>query len=132
MQSVRQWLKLIIQKCETWYCHIRGEATDAEMQAWYEEQKRQQAQFELEEAELTESHRQYELEKEHWKAEDLAREEKYAHPYSLNEPDEEQLERDRLEELDREQEHHQYSCPWCGSRWSNGRCRACDRAFGRD
>lgn len=128
----KQFLKMI-QKCGAWYCHvIYSEATQADIDEWFEEQERQHAEEEAEGAKRLADYIQLQ---ELAIADKHSEEEEYVR---LEEEDrkfhEEWAEREKLNEMLRnEQEEDRYRCPLCGTRWvSFGRCKACDRAFGRD
>lgn len=133
MQSVYEWFLKIVQNCNTWYNHfILSEATKAEVDEWYEEQERQRAE---EEADRAMWLADYIQQQEQALKDGLAEEEEYARQKEEDLKFQEKLEeREKLNELLRnEQEEDRAHCPLCGTRWvSFGRCKPCDRAFGRD
>jgi len=133
MQSVYEWFVKIIQKFKTWYYHfILSEATKAEIDEWFEEQERQRAEEEADEAMWLADYTQ---QQEQVLADKIAEEEEYALRDEEDRKFEKEFEeRERLIELLRnEQEEDRYRCPLCGTRWlSLGRCKPCDRACGHD
>lgn len=133
MQVVYQWFLKIIQKCKTWYCHlILSEATKAEVDEWCDEQERQHAKEEANEAMWLADYIQ---QQEQVLADKQAEEEECERQNDEGLKFQKELEeREELKELLRnEQEEDRYRCPLCGTRWvSFGRCKPCDRAFGHD
>ena len=130
MQIVYQWFLKIIQTCETWYYHFI--ISEAEINEWCEEQERKRAEEDAEEARCLAD---YIRQQEQDIADKLAEEEEYARQREEDLKFEQEFE--ELEELRRqrlkEQEENEYRCPLCGTPWSLfGRCKPCDRAFGRD
>lgn len=128
MRNVCKWFQIAIQKCQSWY-YFHPFHADAEERWW----EKCQQQWVEDERLYTEFVAQCELEDDRGRA----KEEEYAEHRRKRDLElrEEQAERERLDEIEdceREEEYNQYYCPLCGSRWSNGRCKACDRAFGRD
>jgi hypothetical protein len=132
MQSVYEWFLKIFQNCKTWYYHfVLSEATKAEVDEWYREQERERAEEEANEAMWLADYIQ---QQEQVLADRLA-EEEYARQEEENRKYHEEVEeREKLNELLRnEQEEDRYRCPLCDTPWvSFGRCKPCDRAFGRD
>ncbi len=108
----------MIKKLNTWYCHtILRSATEAEILEWYKEEELRRSEDEA--AWLADQHQQNEM----WRADE-------------DTPDlpETQEDEDLLHErsmTDHEEDRSQ--CPLCGTPWVHyGRCKPCDRAFGRD
>ena len=127
MQNVRKCFQVIIEKCTRWYYHsILSEATKAEIEEWYEEQRRLRTEEEAMEAKWLAEYIQQGNETE---VENDVRKQ----GVDILENSDSSYERSMTEyEEDRSQEDRSH-CPLCGTPWAYyGRCKPCDRAFGRD
>ncbi len=132
MLIVHKWFKTINEMFETWFCHMRGEATKAEIEEledYSKERERLQAEEDAEEAKWYAEYIQ--LQEQQALANKQAEAEEYDRQQEENRKFYEEMQ--KRVELNEFLEEYEYRCPHCGTPWARiGRCKPCDRAFGRD